>query len=118
MGKKQHIQFKLCFFDCICTRTLHLIFVNTLNVSDPKPGFLKLLPCADFKKRSVSCGWLSQNYRFCIMNNNNVTSKRKKQKCGPSYVVIRPQQGNFLFLIQEVIKILCERALQLQNTAV
>ena len=30
---------------------------------------------------------------------------------------IRPQQGNFLFLIQEVIKILCERALQLQNTA-
>ena len=30
----------------------------------------------------------------------------------------RPQQGNFLFLIQEVIKILCERALQLQNTAV
>ena len=31
---------------------------------------------------------------------------------------LRPQQGNFLFLIEEVIKILCERALQLQNTAV
>ena len=34
------------------------------------------------------------------------------------YLRLRPQQGNFLFLIQEVIKILCERALQLQNTAV
>ena len=28
----------------------------------------------------------------------------------PQYTIIRPQQGNFLFLIQEVIKILCGRA--------
>ena len=34
------------------------------------------------------------------------------------FEAVRPQQGNFLFLIQEVIKIVCERALQLQNTAV